>query len=168
MPFSSHRAFPLTPEQKREFLEYHLPNRVRLVEEAVSRLPQGYYHLTVAAVHGRALAQFLGLKLKKGNLASDNFYFCHDGGDSYEVKIPDVSSQPLPDVSILSYEDRKALEIGFDTINREVAHLTYWATPGPQHAADVAGQPYPANLAARIERFCAVILRETKLFIQRA
>jgi hypothetical protein len=122
-----------------------------------------YYDFTVAAVHARVLAQFLGVKmLKNGALAQDREYFEHEGNDSFEVKLPDVCRLPLLNPAAFSSNDKRALEIGFDTINREVAHFTCWDSKPRHHALDVSTENYYDNLIARLRTFCEIILREIK------
>ena len=165
----THRVKPLTADQKTEFVNTHIPGRIRLIEQALRHIANSYYHFTVAAVHGRVLAQFLGLKLSKsGTLGQDRKYFPHDGNHSYEVKLPDVCKLPLLDPASFSHKERRALEIGFDTINREVVHFTYWDTKPRHHALDTATGDYYAKLVARLRPFCEIVVRETERCLQRA
>src|SRR5260370_41607946 len=141
VPRKKHRVRPLVEGEKQQFLQIHIPGRIWLVEEALKRIRSGsrnsYYDFTVAAVHARVLAQFLGLKLSKtGNLVRDTEYYPHEANDSYEVKLPDVCDRPLLDPSTFTTQDRRALQIGFDTINREVAHFTWFDKKPRHHSSD--------------------------------
>lgn len=159
------RAEPLDAETRAEFLRVHIPGRVQLLQQALQQMPRSYYHFTVAAVASRCLAQFLGLGLSSdGKLISARNYFPHDGNRSYEVKIRDVCDAGLLNPDSLTSADRRALEIGFDTINREVAHLTYWSksTPPRHHSADSASPDYYAKLVKRLEQFASIVLREVE------
>lgn len=170
MPRPIQRATKLSEEVKREFLERHVPGRIALVKCALSRIDTGristYYDYTVAAVASRCLAQFLGLKMSsKGKLVLDKRYFVHDTGEeqlSYEVKISDVCSVPLLDPNELTQEERHHLEVGFDTINREVAHFTYWEPAPRQHSNDAQDVTYYEGLVSRLERFSHIVLREVE------
>ena len=165
----THRVKPLSPSQKREFLDKHIPGRIHLVQQALQRMGQSYYHFTVAAVHARVLAQFLGLKLSKaGLLAKDSEYFPHDRNDSYEVKLPDVCALSLLEPRSFTTAERRSLEIGFDTINREVVHFTYWDSKPRHHALDAAAGDYYGKLVTRLRPFCQIILRETERCLRNA
>lgn len=155
------RAFQLSDAQKREFLERHIPHRVSMIKQAVRRMNNSYYHFTVAAVHTRSLAQFLGFKLNRnGSLAKAPEYFPHEGNNSYEVKLPDVTGKPLLDPMHFSKAEIRKLEVGFDTINREVVHLTLWNHTPRHHSLDDPSEPYFKNLVIRLGAFCEIILRE--------
>lgn len=165
MPRLRQRAYKLTDDARREFLTRHVPGRVALVRCALSRIDayqiQTYYDYTVAAVASRCLAQFLGLRITAGGrLAKEREYFPHENGMSYEVKISDVLSCDLLGPDDFTEKERKDLEIGFDTVNREVAHLTYWETAPRHHANDLPDRNYYAQLVRRLERFSRIVLRE--------
>jgi hypothetical protein len=168
MSRKNHRVRPLDDAEKQKFLRVHVPGRIMLVEQALGRVRLSggrfsYYHFTVAAVHARVLAQFLGLKLSKtGTLSRDAEYYPHEGGDSYEVKLSDVCDRPLLDPSAFIAKDRRALEIGFDTINREVAHFTCFDRTPRHHSSDSPTAHYYSNLATRLEKFSEIVLRETR------
>ena len=163
-----HRVRPLDDGEKQKFLRIHVPGRIKLVEEALGRVCTSsggfsYYDFTVAAVHARVLAQFLGLKLSTtGTLKRDAEYFPHEAEDSYEVKLPDVCDRPLLDPNAFTAKDRRALEVGFDTINREVAHFTCFDRTPRHHSPDSPSANYYTNLATRLKKFSEIILRETK------
>jgi hypothetical protein len=155
----------LNDAEKQKFLQTHIPGRIKLVELALGSMGTGfsYYHFTVAAVHARVLAQFLGLKLSKmGTLMRDAEYYPHEANDSYEVKLSDVCDKPLVDPNAFTTKDRRALEIGFDTINREVAHFTSFDRAPRHHSSDTSTTDYYTNLLTRLSKFCEIILRETR------
>lgn len=168
MSRKNHRVRPLSDAEKQKFLRIHIPGRIKLVEQALGRVRISgggfsYYHFTVAAVHARVLAQFLGLKLSKtGTLSRDAEYYPHEEGDSYEVKLSDVCDRPLLHPSTFIAKDRRALEIGFDTINREVAHFTCFDGTPRHHSSDSAAANYYSNLATRLDKFSEIVLRETR------
>jgi hypothetical protein len=162
-----HRVRTLNEAEKQKFLQTHISGRIKLVELALGRMGTGsanfsYYHFTVAAVHARVLAQFLGLRLSKmGTLTRDTEYYPHEADDSYEVKLSDVCDKRLIGPNAFTAKDRRALEIGFDTINREVAHFTSFDSTPRHHSADTTTDYY-TNLVNRLNKFCEIILRETR------
>jgi hypothetical protein len=167
MPRLKHRAFQLSNAEKQAFLQTHIPGRVLMIKQAVQKMNSSYYHFTVAAVHARSLAQFLGLKLNRnGSLARALEYFPHDGNDSYEVKLSDVTGKPLLDPMHFSRTEIRKLEVGFDTINREVVHLTLWNHTPRHHSLDDPTELYFKNLVMRLGAFCEIILREIEKHAQ--
>jgi hypothetical protein len=133
--------------------------------------PDPFYHLIVAGVVARSLAQFLGLKLSaSGTLATEKQYFAHEDSEkSYEVKIIDVIDRKLFGPEDFTRAESAILEKGFDTINREIAHLTYWAQPGRHHdhSGAISGDDYYQSLKDRVLEFAGIVLTKTEDIINR-
>ena len=92
----------------------------------------------------------------------DTEYYPHEANDSYEVKLSDVCNKPLLDPSAFTAKDKRALQVGLDTINREVAHFTCFDKTPRHHSSDTPTMDYYSNLLTRLNKFCEIILRKTR------
>src|SRR6266446_9750365 len=121
------RTHPLTHEEQKGFVQYHLPGRFQAIEFHLNRSPRVYGDLAAAAIFARALCGFLGLRVDRdGKLAQDRTYFEHAGKQSWEVKITDLAGGQFLRAEHLPAHDRTALEKGLQESNVAFAHLTFW------------------------------------------
>jgi hypothetical protein len=120
--------------------------------------------LAVAAIFSRAIANFLGIGVRKGQLSPCHEYFIHLPPDSWEVKITDVGGE-FVEIDKLSSADKSALEEGLNETNKAFAHLTFWKAPSVQNQNSLAGDNYMESQRDRIRRFADTVIR---LFRQQA
>jgi hypothetical protein len=155
------RFHPLTVLEQRHLVDEAIPNRVSLVERCVREAPT-FERLTTAAIHARALAGFLGIGADRTTLWADRRYHDHGSSESYEVKVSDIKNGALftqAGLDALPPVDREALRVGFDTINREFAHLTFWSDPANQQPHGAPSDNYIHDLANRVSRFAQTVVR---------
>jgi hypothetical protein len=152
---------PLTVPEQRHLVDEAIPNRVSLIEQCVSNAPT-FGCLTAAAIHARALAGFLGIGADRTRLWVDSCYHNHGRGESYEVKISNIKNGALftqNELDALPADDQDAIRVGFDTTNREFAHLTFWSDPANQQPHGAPSDNYVHDLANRISRFAQTVIR---------
>ena len=155
------RSHMLSVPEQRHLVDEALPNRVSLIESCVSDAPT-FGRLTAAAIHARALAGFLGIGADRTRLWVDSCYHNHGSGASYEVKISNIRNGALftqDELDALPPDDQDAIRAGFDTTNREFAHLTFWRDPANQQPHGAPSDHYIHDLANRISRFAQTVIR---------
>jgi len=148
------------PEQ-RHLVDEAIPHRVSLIEQCISEAPT-FGRLTTAAIHARGLAGFLGIGADRTRLWVDSRYHDHGSGESYEVKISDIKNGALftqDELNALPAVDQDAIRVGFDTTNREFAHLTFWSDPALQQPHGAPSDNYIHDLANRVSRFVQTVIR---------
>src|SRR4029077_12383342 len=158
------RSQPLTTTEQRHLVDDVIPYRVKLIERCVSEKPPTFEGLTVAAVHTRALAGFLGIGADRSDLWAVDYYHDHGDGKSYEVKISDIKGGALftkgeLDGHRLSDKDREAIRAGFNTTNCEFVHLTFWSDSLHQQPDGAPKDDYIYDLTDRLSRFAQVVIR---------
>lgn len=161
MPKVPNRFIPLTTKEQRHIVNQVIPQRIALVEACLREAPT-VSRLTAAGIHARSLAGFLGIRADLTSLKPDRKYHNHGGGKSYEVKISDIAGGILFDavsLAALDQADQKSLRVGFDTINREFAHLTFWSDPSNQNPDASPNDKYIQDLKARISEFADTVIR---------
>jgi hypothetical protein len=155
------RSQRLTAPEQRHLVDKAIPNRIALIERCVSE-SSTFGRLTAAAIHARALAGFLGIGANQKSLWVESNYHNHGDGESYEVKISDIANGALftqDELNALSVTDREAIRVGFDTINREFAHFTFWSDQKHQASAGAPNDTYILDLRDRVSRFARTIIR---------
>lgn len=143
MPKLTKRAQPLKKEHQREFVSFHIPERIRVIEACFAgQEPIAYGKLAAAALFSRAITAFLGFSTRNGRLHPDHSYFQHEPGGSWEVKLSDIDGGSCLTLGHLTTEEREALENGINETNRAFAHLTYWHIPADQDSRGRATEDY--------------------------
>jgi hypothetical protein len=157
---AKHRAKPLRKLEQRSFLRHHVPGRIDAITFHLSRSPRHYGDLAVAAIFGRALCSFMGIRVdRQGKLAKDRGYFEHSGKDSWEVKIRDLPRGKFLRIGDLSDQERSILESGLCEANLSFAHLTFWTNRKTQTSGGRATKIAKQTQAAIIERFANLSIR---------
>lgn len=148
------RTHPLTRDEQRGFVHHHLPGRFQAIDTHLKRSPRLYGDLAAAAIFGRTLCGFLGLRVgRDGKLANDRTYFEHARKQSWEVKITDLAGGQFLRVEDLSTHDKSVLEKGLHETNVAFAHLTFWTDTTRQSADGRATEDSKRAQIAIIEAF---------------
>src|ERR1017187_1247648 len=155
------RFHALTVSEQRHLVDEAIPNRVSLIEQGVREAPT-FGRLTAAGIHARALAGFLGIGADRTRLWVDGRYHDRGSGESYEVKVSNIKNGALftqDELDALPAVDQDAIRVGFDTTNREFAHLTFWSDPANQQPHGAPSDNYIHDLANRVSRFAQTVIR---------
>jgi hypothetical protein len=161
MAKATQRLTQLTSVQQRHFINVIIPGRIRIIDECLKEPQPSDPLLAAAAIHTRALAGFLGVGLNKGVLSIDHRHYDHGGG-SYEVKISDLANGALfttDELSALNEADKEVIRLGFDSTNREFAHLTFWGDTANQDSSGGPNDSYRLDLTYRVRSFAESIKR---------
>jgi hypothetical protein len=140
---------PLSFKEVKQFREEHLPYRLALIRDAVSRVPvqslADDQAFEAAAVAGRVLLGFLGVGYdsKKKLLQEDRRYRTQDGFTD-DVKIIDVGGRYV-DIARLSQEENALLMRFIHGVHKACAHLT-----AAKHGLDVPTFQSTAVLIQRL------------------
>jgi hypothetical protein len=159
MPKLTNRADPLRKEHQREFLSFHIPGRIEVIESCFSdpgSIP--YSKLAAAAIFSRSIAAFLGFTTRAGRLHSDHCYFPHERGKSWEVKLSDIDGGACLTLADLTLPERESLENGINETNRAFAHLTYWDAPADQDPRGRTTEDYRRAQVQRIRLFAQTVI----------
>jgi hypothetical protein len=153
------RTKPLAKEHQREFVTYHIPQRIKIIETCLlSPGAISYEKLTAAAIFTRAIAGFLGLGCTKGKLQQSHAYFQHQPGQSWEVKLSDINGGSCLTLQDLSADEQAAIEAGINETNLAFAHLTYWDAPTVQDSLGRATDAYNRAQVQRIQIFAETVI----------
>jgi hypothetical protein len=152
------RDQPLSPSQQTYLITQAIPGKIQLIRSCLSSRPVQHAQLTAAAIHSRAIASFLGIGFYCGKLAPDQDYHDHGGNRSWEVKVTDIDGGAFVDIKKILPEVRRILEAGFDSTNREFAHLTYWNDPDNQTKSGAPREDYRVKLESRITGFALAVI----------
>ena len=159
MPKLTKRTQPLTKPQQREFVSYHIPGRIQVIEGCFADQGQiPYGKLAAAAIFARAIAAFLGFSTRSGRLHPDHTYFPHEPGRSWEVKLSDIDGGSCLALHDLTTQERDALENGINETNRAFAHLTYWDVPADQDSRGRATEIYRRAQVQRLRLFAETVV----------
>jgi len=105
------RTQRLTKLQQREFINYHIPQRIRVIEECFADQGQNsLWQTRRGGVFTRAIAGFLGFNTRSGRLHSDCTYFHISPVRSWEVKLSDIDGGSCLTLNDLTAPERDALE----------------------------------------------------------
>jgi hypothetical protein len=155
MPKLTKRTQVLTKPQQREFVSYHIPGRIQVIEVCFADRGQiPYGKLAAAAIFSRAIAAFLGLSTRNGRLHSDHTYFPHEPGRSWEVKLSDIDGGSCLTLQDLTTQERDALENGINETNRAFAHLTYLGRSCGSGFARTSYRRLPSRTGSKTAPLC--------------
>ena len=160
------RTVPLTEAEQKAFLSTHVPGRIAVIQAALKRANQimlehnelHYGSAALAALLTRAIAGFLGLGVRNGNLREDHSHFTQKDGKSWEVKLDDISGGSCLRIKPLSQPQRKIIEEGLNETNHAFAHLTFWSDPANQASGGLATPDYKQKQLERIRNFADTII----------
>jgi hypothetical protein len=147
--FQEDQIEPLPFNEVRRFREEHVPYRLALIRDAISRVPAKSLAddqaFEAAAVAGRVLLDFLGVGYdsKKESLREDRTHRAKNGFTD-DVKIVDVGGRYV-DIARLSPEESAVLTRFIHGVHKACAHLT-----AGKHGLDVPTFQSAAPLIQRL------------------
>ncbi len=143
----THRTIPLTENDKKKFLNQHLPYRLNILNtyklitkdrpDYQDKIPQEILgrlndcSAEASRISCRMFIEFMGLSTRNRKLIVKRDYYKSDG-NSYEVKIVDLGGKWV-DPSNLTPDEQDLLAKTYETGNKATAHLTHKAPYGGEH-----------------------------------
>ena len=146
---------PLSAKDVQEMLNQHIPYRIRLLLDALPRVPArcdaDNQAFEAGTVSGRILLGFLGLRYeeKTGQLREDRTHRTNKEGLTDDVKVRDVGGQ-FVDLATLSSEEAATLCKFIHGAHKACAHFTI----GSDHELDVCTYQQSVPIIVRLLRGC--------------
>jgi len=141
----------LPPSEIEELLCQHLPYRIRLVQNAIGRIPaktmEDNQAFEAGAVAGRSLLSFLGISYDRRttSLKLDQTYQKEKDEQTDEIKISDVGGA-FVDIDTLSTEQKELIARFIHGVHKFCAHFTWKST----HTLDVPTYQAGAELIVNL------------------
>lgn len=152
------RATKLSGQHQDHLRNEAIPQRVQMIRACLARRPVLYPDITAAAIHARAIAAFLGIRVYADQLVDDHSHHRHEKAASWEIKITDFDGCQFVDLSALDEPTKGVLIKGLLATHREIAHLTFWDDPIHQTQTGAPSPGYQNDLEARIRQFATAVI----------